>query len=334
MSNNKFWEAKSVLVTGATGFLGGWLIRELIERDASVVALVRRKKPESQFALAGFDQQVKIETGQVWDRNLLESILDKHPVEVVFHTAMSGGDVTATLSEPVDCFRSTVESTWWLLDALRRSHPTCSLIVCSSDKAYGSQKVPYEEGQPLAPHHPQEVAKASQDLIAQSFGKVYNLNVAVTRCANYYGPFDFNFTRVIPYVARCAAEGRSPQLRSDGRFIRDFIHVQESAWAHLDLAKQLATNTNLQGEVFNFSYGLRLTVMEIVKRILAASGTDLTPTILNTSRHEIPNMWLSSEKARRVLNWEPKMDFEQSLDSTVRWYLDYFRKRPPREDTP
>jgi CDP-glucose 4,6-dehydratase len=334
MPKHQFWEKKSVLVTGATGFLGGWLIRELIERDANIVALVRREKPESQFALARFDQQVKIETGEVWDRDVLDSIFNKHSVEVIFHTAMSGGDVTATLAEPVDCFRSTVESTWWLLDALRRSYPSCSLIVCSSDKAYGSQKAPYEEGQPLTPHHPQEVAKASQDLMAQSFGKVYDLKVAVTRCANYYGPFDFNFSRVIPYVARCAAKGCAPQLRSDGRFVRDFIHIQESAWAHLELAQQLAVNKNLHGEAFNFSYGVRLTVMEIVKRILSVAGTELTPVILNTSQHEIPNMWLSSDKARHILGWKPKLEFEQSLDSTVHWYLDYFRKHPPRIETP
>jgi CDP-glucose 4,6-dehydratase len=334
MPKNTFWKRKSVLVTGATGFLGGWLVRELIERQANIVALVRRKKLESQFSLAGFDKQVTVETGQVWERDILERILDNYSVEVVFHTAMSGGDVAATLAEPVDCFRSTVESTWWLLDALRRSHQSCILIVCSSDKAYGTQKIPYEEGQPLAPHHPQEVAKASQDLMAQSFGRVYGLNVAITRCANYYGPFDFNFSRLIPYVARCAAEGRPPQLRSDGHFIRDFIHIQESAWAHLNLAQQLATNKKLRGEVFNFSYGIRLTVMEIVNRILTVSGTKLTPVIFNTTQHEIPNMWLSSEKARRMLGWEPKLEFEQSLDSTVHWYLDYFRKHPPRIETP
>ena len=324
---DEFWKGKSVLVTGATGFLGGWLIRELIERDANVIALVRRKKPESQFILSGFDQQVSVETGEVWDRGLLENILNKYSVDVVFHTAMSGGDVAATLAEPIDCFRSTVESTWWLLDALRRKHPNCSLIVCSSDKAYGSQKVPYEESQPLVPKHPQEVAKASQDLMSQSFGKIYSLNVAVTRCANYYGPFDFNFSRVIPYVARCVAEGNAPELRSDGQFVRDFIHVQESAWAHLDLARQLAANSNLRGEVFNFSYGIRSTVMEIVNRVLAASDIPLAPVILNTSQHEIPNMWLSNEKAYQMLGWKPKMEFEQSLDSTVQWYLDHFREK-------
>ena len=325
MLKSEFWKAKSVLVTGATGFLGGWLIRELIERDANVVALVRREKPESQFALSGFDKQVRIENGEVWDRDILERILNRHSVEVVFHTAMAGGDVVATLADPLNCFRSTVESTWGLLDALRRSHSNCTLIVCSSDKAYGSQTVPYEESQPLAPHHPQEVAKASQDLVAQSFGKVYGLNVAVTRCANYYGPFDFNFSRVIPYVARCVAEGCSPELRSNGQFIRDFIYVQESAWAHLDLAERLAADVDLRGEAFNFSYGVRLMVMEIVERILAFSGAEIAPVILNTARHEIPNMWLSSEKARRVLGWEPKLGFEQSLESTISWYLGYFR---------
>jgi dTDP-glucose 4,6-dehydratase len=325
VSGGGFWEGRSVLVTGATGFLGGWLARELLDRGANVVALVRRPKPESQLSLAGIDQRVAVEVGDVHDRAVIEGVLARHSIDVVFHTAMSGGDVTSTLTEPVDCFRSTVESTWWLLDSIRRAHPSCVMITSSSDKAYGSQAIPYREEQALLPRHPQEVAKASQDLMTQSFGKVYGLDVAVTRCANFFGPFDFNFSRVIPYVAKCAAEGRPPQLRSDGTFIRDFLYVREAASAHLLLAEQLASNEALRGEVFNFSYGIQMTVMEIVRRVLELSGSLLEPEVLNTTHHEIPNMWLSSDKARAVLGWRPESSFDSSLETTVRWYLDRYR---------
>ena len=323
------------MVTGATGFLGGWLIRELLLRQARVVALIHRDKPGSQFFLTAQNESVEIIRGSAWDRRLIETTIDEHLIDVIFHTAMAGGDVTSTLDVPVECFRSTAESTLWMLDALRRQHPETTLIVSSSDKAYGQQSIPYTELQALAPRHPQEVAKASQDLLAQSFGKIYGLKVAVTRCANYFGPFDFNFSRIVPYVARCAAEGTPPVLRSNGRFIRDFLHVQESAWAHLDLAERVARDKGVQGEAFNFSYGQGRTVLELVHQVLAIAGTDLVPDIQDTAQHEIPNMLLSSEKARTILGWTPRATFEESLQSTVAWYLQYFanQKKPSHQPT-
>jgi CDP-glucose 4,6-dehydratase len=318
-----FWRGKRVLVTGATGFLGGWLIRELRDRDAAVVALVRRPKPESQFDLCGFARDVTVERGDVSDRHLLESLLQRHQVDVVFHTTLAGGDVNASLADPVDCFRSTVESTLWLLDALRRHHPDVALVVSSSDKAYGAQAVPYREDSALSPVHPQEVCKAAEDLLAQSFGQVYDLKVGITRCANYYGPFDFNFSRIVPYVAKCIAEGVPPVLRSDGRFVRDFIYVREAAWAHLDLARQLLENETIRGHAFNFSYGEPRTVLDLVQRLISLAGSDVKPVIRAEARHEIRNMMLSNDKARDVLGWSPRLGFDESLATTVDWYRRY-----------
>jgi CDP-glucose 4,6-dehydratase len=242
---------------------------------------------------------------------------------------MSGGGVQATLAEPIQCLKSTVESTWWLLDILRRRGSPTVMVVCSSDKAYGEQETPYREAQALRPQHPQEVAKASQDLLTQSFGKAYGLNVAVTRCGNFFGPYDFNFTRIIPYVARCCALGEHPQLRSDGRFVRDFLSIQESTTAHLMLAQELSARRELQGEVFNFSYEVQITMSEIVARIMHHANSDLEPVVTNSARNEIRSMGLSCDKARAVLNWKPRLGFEESLAVTTAWYLDWFHKSGP-----
>ncbi len=319
-----------MLVTGATGFLGGWLVGELIERGARVVAIVRRKRANSQFFLAGYHRQVKVVWAQVWDSQMLERTIEQYQIDFIFHTAMSGGDVQATLAEPIECLRSTVESTWCLLDVIRRNRTNAVMIVCSSDKAYGAQKTPYREQQALQPRHPQEVAKASQDLLTQSFGKVYDLNVAVTRCGNFFGPYDFNFTRIIPYISKCCALRVRPELRSDGNFVRDFLAVREAAIAHLILAEALASRPELRGEVFNFSYELQLTVMEIMNQILGLAKIDLAPIVANSVLHEIPNMRLSCDKARQVLGWTTAQSFYESLEVTVFWYLNWFRNRPSK----
>lgn len=135
----------------------------------------------------------------------------------------------------------------------------------------------------------------------------------------------------MPYVARCAAEDVSPVLRSNGRFIRDFLHVQESAWAHLDLAERVARDKDVQGEAFNFSYGRGKTVLELVHEVLAIADTDLAPEIHDTAQHEIPNMLLSSEKARTILGWKPRRTYEDSLQSTVAWYLQHYYQQIERQ---
>ena len=320
-----FWRGKSVLVTGATGFLGGWIIHDLLEHGASVTALVRRNRADSQLFLAGLDQRVEIITSNVWERELLERTIAHRGIDVIFHTAMAGGGVQATLAEPIECLRSTVESTWHLLDIIRQYRRECVMVVCSSDKAYGAQELPYRETQPLMPQHPQEVAKASQDLLTQSFGKIYGLNVAVTRCANFFGPYDFNFTRIIPYVAKCCALEEQPELRSDGRYVRDFLAIEEGAKAHLMLAEQLSCRPELRGETFNFSHQVQTSVIDIVDSVLEIARSNQKARIVNSVTHEIPSMWLSCDKARRILDWAPQRSFESALRDTVNWYLRWFR---------
>lgn len=321
-----FWEQKSVFVTGATGFLGGWLVRDLLERRAKVVALIRHNREDSQLFLGGFNERVEIVTGQVSDRSLLEDVIERYDIDVIFHTAMAGGGVQATLAQPIDCLQSTVESTWYLLDIIRQKRQDMVMVVCSSDKAYGEQEIPYRESQALQPRHPQEVAKASQDLLTQSFGKVYGLKVAVTRCGNFFGPFDFNFTRIIPYVSRCAALNEHPQLRTKGDFVRDFLSIEEASQAHLLLAESLTNQSELRGEAFNFSDEVQLTVGEIVDRILENSSSELKPIIGDTAQNEIPNMGLNCDKARTMLGWEPRTDFDASLAKTANWYKQWFTK--------
>lgn len=320
-----FWSGKTVLVTGATGFLGGWLIRRLLECGAQVVALVRSHKPNSQFFLESFDDSpsVTVYWGDVSDQALIEHIFDEHPIEVLFHTAY-GADVHRVLEEPLECFRSSAISTWQILDFLRKHHPTCISVISSTDKVYGRQPTPYREGAPLQPLHPYEVAKASQDHAAQSYGKVFKLPVAVTRCGNYFGGYDFNFTRLIPGVVQSIMQGDTPTLRSNGRFTRDFLYIEDAAEAQLLLAQRLSEDETLYGEAFNFSYGEHIEVLDIVKQICRLLDVPAEVVVNQNSATEIPNMALSCEKARQSLEWHPSYNFTTGLERTVSWYREHF----------
>lgn len=326
VSTRGFWAGKTVVVAGATGFLGGWLVRRLLEYDAKVITLVRDPEKLSHVVMESLLDRTTVERGSVDDERFLERVFKRHEIDVFFHAAY-GADVNRVLREPVECFRSTTLSTWIILDLIRRNQPSCVAVVSSSDKAYGSQRLPYRESSPLRPVHPYEVAKASQDLAAQSFGRVYGVPVAVTRCGNYFGPYDFNFTRLIPDVCRSLASGETPRLRSDGRFTRDFLYIEDAVDVQLLLAERLAVDQSLYGEAFNFSYGEQVEVREIVRRVMSLAGVDGLPIVENTVRAEIRHMHLSSEKAGKLLSWSPRVGFNEGLRRTVDWYLSFLGDR-------
>ncbi len=326
MNARRQWAAATVLVTGVTGFLGGWIVRSLVNRGSNVVAIVRSHKSESQFFMEGLDKHVTTEWGSVYAPGFMEEVIQRYKPDYFFHAAY-GADVNRSLAEPLECFRSSVESTWVALDAIRRSGATTTSVIVSSDKAYGSQVLPYEEVKPLTPVHPYEVAKASLDLAAQSFGKVYGLPVAVTRCGNFFGPYDFNFTRLIPGVMRSLERGEAPVLRSDGKATRDYLYIEDAAEAHLQLAEQVRSDETLRGEPFNFSYGMQKNVISIVRDIVDIAGSPVEPVTMDNVQAEIRHMQLSSEKARRRLRWRPRIGFDEGLRRTVAWYQHYFQAR-------
>ena len=328
----QFWAGKTVVVAGATGFLGGWLVRRLLEYDANVVAIVRDPHRHSHAVLEGLLDRAAVEIGSVDDSRFLGDIFEKYAIDAFFHAAY-GADVNRVLREPVDCFRSSALSTWILLDLIRTVQPSCVAIVSSSDKAYGGQALPYRETSDLRPVHPYEVAKASQDLAAQSFGHVYKVPVAITRCGNFFGPYDFNFTRLIPGVCRSLANHETPRLRSDGRFTRDFLYIEDAVDAQLLLAERLSEDDTLYGEAFNFSYGEQLEVVTIVRLLMNLAGVHAEPVVENNVQAEIRHMHLSSEKAERILNWKPVIGFKEGLRRSVDWYLNYFSERRGSEAT-
>ncbi|NGO52910.1 GDP-mannose 4,6-dehydratase [Allomesorhizobium camelthorni] len=320
MTDPAFWRGKRVLVAGATGFLGGWLVRRLVEYEAQVVSLVHRPKPESQFYLGGFDRKTEVVQGDISDAKLMSETFDRYSPEVFFHAA-GWADVIQVLKDPLQCFRGAVLSTWTILEHIRANEVGCVSVISSSDKAYGSQALPYRESAPLTPVHPYEVAKASQDYVAQSYGKIYGLPVAVTRCGNYFGGYDFNFARLIPGVIRSLVEGEQPILRSDGKFTRDYLYIEDAVDVQLDLAEKLHRDPTLYGEAFNFSYGAQVEVIEIVERIAELFGSAVKPLVNNSVSVEIRHMHLSSDKARSRLGWEPACGFDEGLKRTVDWYI-------------
>lgn len=328
MTGGRPWQDKPVLVTGASGLLGSWLTRRLVERGANVVCLLRDWVPQSEFIKTRQNDVVNIVHGDVDDQSVLERALGEYEVEVVFHLAAQT-IVGIANANPVSTFESNIRGTWNVLEACRRSPRIKSVVVASSDKAYGEQtELPYHENMSLQGRHPYDVSKSCADLIAQTYASTYDLPVGITRCGNFYGGGDLNWNRVVPGTIRSVIRGERPVIRSDGQYVRDYFYVEDGAAAYMLLAERLVSNPELAGMAFNFSNEIQLTVLQLVQKILDKMGSGLTPDIQNRPLKEIRQQYLSAQRARELLDWAPEFTLDQGLGRTIAWYRRLFEAEP------
>jgi CDP-glucose 4,6-dehydratase len=333
-----FWRQRPVLVTGASGLLGAWLVRRLLSAGARLVCLVRDRIPNPGVVAHDLLQRAKLVHGEIRDQVLLEQTLKQNQIDTVFHVAAQA-IVGAANRNPVVTFETNVQGTWCLLEACRQVSGVRQVIVSSSDKAYGEQlTMPYREDMALAGLHPYEVSKACADRIATSYGRSFGLPVSVTRCGNFFGGGDMNWNRIVPGTIRSICQARQPVIRSDGQFIRDYLYADDAAAAHMHLARALAEDRSLAGEAFNFSHEVRMTVVELVEKIAQLMGSSIAPDILNEASQEIRTQFLSAAKARERLGWRPLHTMEEGLRETVHWYCSYLSSAdgqvPTTEPTP
>jgi CDP-glucose 4,6-dehydratase len=320
----EFWRDRPVLVTGATGLVGSWLVKRLAKVHAEIVCLVRDWVPQSELISGSLLDYVKVVRGDMRDQALLERCLGEYEIATVFHLAAQT-IVGVANRNPVSTFESNIGGTWSLLEACRRSPAVQQIIVASSDKAYGDQTVlPYDETTSLRGKHPYDVSKSCADLISAAYAHTYCLPVCVTRCGNFYGGGDLNWSRIVPGTMRSIIRGERPVIRSDGSCLRDYFYVEDGAAAYMHLAEKMSSDPEVIGEAFNFSNEVRLTVAELVERILGIARSSLQPDIQAVSKNEIMHQYLSAEKARRLLGWSPEFGIDDALQSTMAWYRQYF----------
>ncbi len=325
---DSFWHDRRVFVTGATGLVGSWLVKDLLAEGARVVALVRDPDPQSEFYRSGDYRDTSVVQGSLEDYRSLERAINEHEVDTVFHLAAQP-IVGVAHRSPLQTFETNIRGTYNLLEACRQHRDLMRrVVVASSDKAYGTQPaLPYTEDMPLQGRNPYEVSKSCTDLIAQSYQHTYGLPVAIARCGNIYGGGDLNWSRIVPDTIRACLRSARPVIRSDGSYVRDYIYVKDVSGAYLRLAERL-DDPVIQGEAFNFSPERAVTVLELVAHIQHLMGcAHLTPDIQNTARGEIHSQYLDASKAARLLDWRPRYTLDESLTETIAWYQAYLMRR-------
>ncbi|MDD5746085.1 MAG: GDP-mannose 4,6-dehydratase [Candidatus Omnitrophica bacterium] len=316
----KFWKNKKVLMTGHEGFLGSWLSRTLVNAGAQVIGVdIVKNRKISLLNENGLRTRLTGIKADIADFKVMRKIIKKHNPHIVFHLAAEA-IVSRANKEPVRTFRSNIEGTWNILEISRESRSIEAIVMASSDKAYGSHKIlPYTENAALKGDHPYDVSKSCADLIGYTYAHTYGVPVVTTRCGNIYGPGDYNFSRIVPDAICCALTGKKLIIRSDGKFTRDYVYVDDIVQGYIILAEKLRA-LNLHGQAFNLSDENPISVIKLVNKIYALAGEKPKYTILNKARYEIKHQYLDSGKARRVLKWKPEFSLTQGLKAAMEWY--------------
>ena len=321
------WKGKNVLITGVTGFVGTWLAKDLVEKGANVIGFVRDDIPNMPLRTMGiYDKLGAVAIGDLIDYNSVKRVFNEYEIDTCFHLAAQP-IVTIARRHPTLTFDVNIRGSWNVFEAARTSEKLKALVIASTDKVYGEPiKLPITEDHPLIAEYPYDASKACMERLARTYFTTYGLPVAITRCCNIYGGGDLNFSRIINGTIKSVLMGEDPVIRSDGTPVRDFIYVKDAANAYVVLAEQIERDS-VKGQAFNFASNAPINMLDLVKKIIAVSGrTDAKPDVQGTKKPdaEIDEQYLTSEKAKRVLGWEPKFNLEDGLKETIKWYEDYF----------
>lgn len=289
------WAGRRVLVTGASGFLGGVLTERLRAAGATVTGVSRATG------------------GDVRDAAAMARAVDG--IDTVFHLAGQAG-VGAARRAPGETFETNVGGAWTVLEAARRAGVS-RVVFASSERVYAGE-APYDETSPLAAGEPYDVSKVCSDLIALSYAESQGLPVSVGRLANLYGPGDRNLTRIVPATITAMLAGRAPTLRSDGAPVRDYLYAADAAAGLMRLAERIDLAAC---KAFNFASGEPVSVIELMRRILRLGGRpDLEPHAAPSPEVEDQRRFASARLAETTLDWRPAQSLDEGLALTIAGY--------------
>jgi len=316
------------LVTGASGFLGGHLVKALLERGDDVVALLHGVT-ESRMPFRDHGGSLTLAVGSVTDYPLMHALIEREEADEVYHLAASA-IVNFANSFPYETYEANVRGTYTVLEAAHMGGAQ-RVIVASSDKAYGQPtELPIREDDPLRATAPYDVSKACADMMARGFSKVYpGLDVAVTRCSNFYGPEDLNFSRAVPGFMQDALQGRQITVRSDGSPTRDYLYIDDAVSGYLALmdglrSVELDGKHRIRGEAFNFGTGVPTSVRQVAEAVVAVSGAQ-EPVFEGKEKPSIQDQYLNCDKAATRLGWKPKVDLKEGIVWSYAWYHQHFK---------
>jgi CDP-glucose 4,6-dehydratase len=304
-----------ILVTGGTGFIGSHLVEELSSQGTNVLVIDIVCPKSSYFVSKELKKKVTLKLLDIAKKEKVANLFKTFKPDYVFHLAAEA-IVDNSYNDPYITFQTNVMGTVSILEAAKQTKSVKGVIVASSDKAYGKTTKAYTENSPLQGDHPYDVSKSCTDLIAQTYYKTYKLPVVVTRFGNVYGEGDLHMSRIIPGICEAIVKNKALNIRSNGKFVRDYIYVKDVVKGYLKLLSKIS---HIQGEAFNFSSEDTFSVVELISRAEKVLNIKIKYKILNNAKNEIPYQHLNDAKVRK-LGWKPQYTFDKTFKNILMWY--------------
>ena len=323
----EFWHGKRVLLTGHTGFKGGWLALWLHRLGANVsgISLEPHTSP-SLFSLLNLDDIMGSHIQDLCDAAATARILKQTEPEIIFHLAAQPL-VRAGYQDPLGTFATNIQGTANLLDAMRGLEPVKVLVAVTTDKVYRNveQVFPYRETDPLGGHDPYSASKAAAELVIASYRDSFlsgeGVAVASARAGNVIGGGDWSADRLIPDAVRAWSKGKTLTVRRP-QSIRPWQHVLEPLLGYLCLAENLWRSPQLAGA---YNFGPHTHEAASVREVVEIARTAYQESAVVYAEHDNgPHEagWLALEiaKARETLGISPRWNLKTGIHHTVEWY--------------
>lgn len=336
---SNIYKDKSVLITGCTGFKGSWLALWLLEMGARVIGLsVDPPSSPSHFESLNLSEYIKDERFDIRNFNQLRDLIKKEKPDFVFHLAAQSL-VNKSFEDSLETFSTNTLGTINLLESLKYLEDECNAIFITSDKCYENVEClwGYKETDKLGGKDPYSASKAAAEISISAYSRSFfdskrqPIQVTSTRAGNVIGGGDWALNRIVPDSIRAWSNNSSVKIRNQFS-TRPWQHVLEPISGYLRLGELMYKNKNLHGESFNFGpnpYNTK-SVKELVEAMEkywpnAKHNIQQLPEII--SQKEAQLLKLNCEKSYEKLNWQPVLDFEETIEITTKWYFSYYAKK-------
>lgn len=335
---------KYLLVTGGAGFIGANFLHYILEKeqDLHIINIDKFTYAASASNLAGLPaQRHTLIRGDICDNLLLKEIFEKRHISGIINFAAQS-HVDNSIASPDQFIKTNIEGTFMLLEAARKTwmqapgvykeeYQNARFYQISTDEVYGSlgKKGSFKETSPYAPNSPYSASKASADMLVRAYHATYGINTVISNCSNNFGRFQHD-EKLIPTIIQNALNGTSIPLYGDGTNVRDWLFVQDHCRAIELVYKQGAA-----GENYNIGAGneienrdLALKICDYLDEVFPAiSGKPHRSQIIYTTDRPGHDKRYSVDydKIKKELGWQPEADFDESLKSTVLFYLSKYK---------
>lgn len=310
---------KNVLVTGGAGFIGSHLCDRLI--DQSVARLVAVDNlflgKESNLQPVGKHKNFVFARIDVTNLAAVKKIINQYQIEVIFHLAVVPLEVS--LLRPAWCFTQNVKMTQNICEIIRQAARPITLIAYSSSEVYGSARyIPMDENHPLLCHTAYAASKLASDALVYSYYQTFGMDMAIVRPFNNYGPRqnEGSYAGVIPVTIKRIMNGEKPIIYGDGKQTRDFIFVGDTVAGTIKIYQ----NKKARGEIFNLASGQQIRIAKLIKTICREMKYQGKIAYHNERPGDVRKHQGDAAKAKKLLGFEPIVQFEDGIKKTVSWY--------------